>query len=111
MITTIAGGKKSSGWLLEACAEYEKRLRKPFKLEWQFIDEDKIAGKVSKLSGGTFVILLDENGKMLDSVELSSCLKNEIESGRDVVVVIGGAFGHFAPELIERANLVWSLSR
>ena len=35
MIKIIAGGKKNLGWALEACAEYEKRLHKPYILEWK----------------------------------------------------------------------------
>ena len=42
MIRVIAGGKKHASWLAEACVEYEKRLRKPFVVEWQFVDEEKL---------------------------------------------------------------------
>ncbi len=107
----IAGGKKNSGWVLEACAEYEKRLRKPFIMEWQFVDESKLNEKVSKLPASDFVILLDERGKILSSPELSQTIAEPLEAGRNVVFVIGGAFGHFDLEITKRANLVWSLSK
>jgi len=110
MIKIIAGGKKSNGWLVEACAEYEKRLRKPYVISWEFIDEEKLTERVLRLEKSAFVVLLDEHGKMLSSPELSRAITAPLESGRDVVFVLGGAFGHFPSELVERANLVWSLS-
>jgi len=111
MIKIIAGGKKHASWLKEACDEYEKRLRKPWAIEWQFVDEDKLAERVAKLKPDDFMVLLDENGKILNSPELSQALKTPLESGKDVVIVIGGAFGHFGPEIMTRANLTWSLSK
>lgn len=110
MIKIIAGGKRSNGWLVEACGEYEKRLRKPYVVSWDFIDEDKLAERVSRLDRDDFVVLLDEHGKMLNSPALSKVISEPLTSGRDVVFVLGGAFGHFPQEMVNRANLVWSLS-
>lgn len=111
MIRIIAGGKKHVSWLMEACAEYEKRLRKPWSIEWQFVDEEKLPERVAKLDRDDYIVLLDEHGKMLSSLELCETLRHPLETGRDVVLVIGGAFGHFPTEMIERANVVWSLSK
>lgn len=111
MIRIIAGGKKHASWLAEACQEYEKRLRKPFNVEWQFVDEEKLPERVSRLKPDDFMILLDENGKIMSSPELSRAVLNPLENGRDVVLVIGGAFGHFSDEITSRANLIWSLSK
>jgi 23S rRNA (pseudouridine1915-N3)-methyltransferase len=111
MIKVIAGGKKSNGWLYEACAEYEKRLRRPYDLVWDFVAEEKLSERVARLPKDTFVILLDEHGKIVDSLEFSKMMSEPLSSGRDVVLVLGGAFGHFPDELIRRANFVWSLSR
>ena len=111
MITIIAGGKKNNGWVREACAEYEKRLHKPFLAEWQFVEESKLNEKVSRLNANDYLILLDEHGKILSSPELAGMISEPIEAGRNVVLVIGGAFGHFSDEILRRANLVWSLSK
>ena len=111
MIKIIAGGKKHASWLKEACDEYEKRLRKPWTIEWQFIDEEKLTERVARFNKDDFVVLLDENGEMMSSPRLSQSLKVQLENGRDVIIVIGGAFGHFAPEVKARANLIWSLSK
>ena len=111
MIRIIAGGKKHASWLAEAITEYEKRLRKPWVVEWQFVEEDRLAERVARLNKDDFVVLLDENGEMLSSPKLSQTLKTPLENGRDVTIIIGGAFGHFGPEIVTRANLVWSLSK
>ena len=111
MIRVIAGGKKHASWLAEACAEYEKRLRKPFTMSWDFVDEERLAERVLRLPADTFVVLLDEHGKILDSPELSRMISVPLFAGREVVFVLGGAFGHFPDELVNRANLVWSFSK
>ena len=95
MIRILAGGKKHPSWLVAVLEEYEKRLRKPWTVEWQFVDEEKLPERVAKLSRDDFVVLLDEHGKILSSPELSNTLKTPLETGRDVVLVIGGAYGHF----------------
>ena len=111
MIKIIAGGKKHASWLKEACDEYEKRLRKPWNIEWQFIDESKLDERVARLDRDDFVVLLDEHGKMYESPELTHELKAPLETGHDVVIIIGGAFGHFSPDILSRANIIWSLSK
>lgn len=111
MIRIIAGGKKHASWLKEACDEYEKRLRKPWNIEWQFVDEDKLDERVARLDRDDFVVLLDEHGKMFESPELCRELKGPLETGHNVVIIIGGAFGHFSPDILSRANIIWSLSK
>lgn len=111
MIKIIAGGKKNKDWLLEACAEYEKRLRKPFDVAWQFVEESELDSKVLALDKDNFVILLDERGKILSSPELSEKMEAALSSAKTVVFVVGGAFGHFSPEMQARADLIWSFSR
>ena len=111
MIKVIAGGRRHLSWVAEACAEYEKRLHKPFDLEWQFIDEEKLAERVLRLPAEAFVILLDERGKMLSSPEFSAAIAGPLTTGREVAIVLGGAFGHFDAALTKRANLIWSLSK
>ena len=44
MIKIIAGGKKNANWVAEACTEYEKRLRKPFDVVWNFMEEERYYG-------------------------------------------------------------------
>ena len=112
MIKIIAGGKKSSGWVLEACAEYEKRLKKPFDIKWEIYDEEKLAKHLTdwKFSPDEFVILADERGKNITSPELSERLMQAFNSSKSVAIIIGGAFG-VTEEVRNRADFVWSFSK
>ena len=56
------------------------------------------------------VIALDERGQMLDTVGWSAALTRWLPSGRDAVLIIGGADGLDA-SVLERADHRWSLSR
>ena len=61
-------------------------------------------------SGSQFVILLDERGKNLSSPEISSILSQNFVSAKEVVFVIGGAFG-VDEDIRLKSDLVWSFSR
>ncbi len=56
------------------------------------------------------VVLLDEHGKELCSVELAAWLERKRLTARRLVFVIGGPYG-FSPAVYERANEQLSLSR
>lgn len=111
MIKIIAGGKKHVSWVAEACADYERRLRKPFDIEWQIVDEDKLEQLINAWNFGpdTVVIVADEHGKNISSPELADKLGKIFVSSCEPVIIIGGAYG--TPELAkERADFVWSFS-
>jgi len=112
MIRIIAGGKKSSGWILEGVAEYEKRLRKPYDIRWEIMEEDKLNTYLEKwpFSGNDYVILTDERGQNISSIELSERLEKAFVNSKNVVIIIGGAFG-VTEEVRNRADFVWSFSR
>ena len=112
MIKIIAGGKKNAGWVLEACAEYEKRLRKPFDVVWNFMPEDKLDKYLNEwpFLGREFVICCDERGENISSPEFSRRLEKAFTDGREVVILIGGAYG-FTPEVREKADFMWSFSK
>lgn len=112
MIKIIAGGKKSSGWMVEATSEYEKRLKKPFDISWEILEENKLAKKLEKwdFKPSEVVILADERGKNISSPELSDKLTKIFNSSSSAVIIIGGAYG-VSDEVRERADFVWSFSR
>lgn len=112
MIRVIAGGKKSAGWLETAVKEYEKRLKKPFDVKWEFFEEKKLAEKLERwdFSSDETVILTDERGENLSSPELAANLEQSFNYGKTVVVIIGGAYG-VEEKVRKKANLVWSFSR
>ncbi|MBQ9180767.1 23S rRNA (pseudouridine(1915)-N(3))-methyltransferase RlmH [Candidatus Saccharibacteria bacterium] len=113
MIRIIAGGKKSSGWVAEGVAEYEKRLRKPFDVKWETYDEVKLEALLGKwpfVSGRDYVIVADERGENWSSPEFAATCEKAFNGGREVVIIIGGAYG-VSSEVRERADAVWSFSR
>ncbi len=112
MIRIVAGGKKNASWVLEACAEYEKRLRKPYEISWEFVEEEKLYKRLEEwpFSGRDYVICCDERGENISSDEYSRLLEKAFVNGREVVVLIGGAYG-FSESVREKADFVWSFSR
>ena len=112
MIRIIAGGKKSSGWVLDGVEEYEKRLRRPFDVRWEIMEEDKLNSYLDKwpFTGNDYVILTDERGANISSIDLSDKLQKSFVSSKNVVIIIGGAFG-VSQEVRNRADFVWSFSK
>ncbi|MCR5699976.1 MAG: 23S rRNA (pseudouridine(1915)-N(3))-methyltransferase RlmH [Candidatus Saccharibacteria bacterium] len=112
MIKIIAGGKKNTGPQAELIAEYEKRLRKPYEIEWRFMAEEKLDDYLADwpFTGREFVICCDERGQNISSDEYSACLERVFTDGREVIILIGGAYG-FTDTVRERADMVWSFSR
>ena len=112
MIKIIAGGKKNAGWVAESCAEYEKRLRKPFDVSWNFMSEEKLDKYLAEwpFSGREYVICCDERGENISSPEFSAKLEKAFGVGQEVVILIGGAYG-FSDTVREKADFVWSFSR
>ena len=38
-------------------------------------------------------------------------LQTDNRNGKNIVFVLGGAFGHFSPEMQLRADLIWGFSK
>lgn len=112
MIRIIAGGKKHLSWCQEACHEYEKRLRKPFETKWEFYDEEKLKHRLADwpFDNSCFVICCDERGENISSDEYSKILSEAFIAGKEVIVLIGGAYG-FDDNVRGKADFVWSFSR
>jgi 23S rRNA (pseudouridine1915-N3)-methyltransferase len=112
MIRVICGGRKNVGWVLEAVSEYEKRLRKPFDVAWEFVEEEKFLRRLEAwpFSGDELVICCDERGKNISSGEYSEILTGVFVEGRNIVILIGGAYG-FSDSVREKVDFVWSFSK
>lgn len=118
-IRIIAIGKKHESWVAEGIERYQKRLKRPFDIEWVFLPHSSLDGVtarqeeskriISRLDDSDYVILLDEKGKIIDSPNLSGRLLAILEISQQIVIIIGGAYG-VDEKLIDRANFVWSLS-
>ena len=119
-IRVLAVGKKHESWVASGISRYEQRLRKPFATTWQLLAHSTRDGEaaraeeseriLAKVARDAFVVLLDERGANLDSPGLAASLQRGLDAGRDVVLIIGGAYG-VDDRVRERADLVWSLSK
>ena len=124
-IKLLAIGKTDNGSLQTLIADYQKRLGHYIKFEFEIIPDLKKAKHLSeeqqkqkegelilnKISTSDVMVLLDENGKSLDSVEFSNYLQKHMNSGiKQLVFVIGGPYG-FSPEVYQKAKGKLSLSK
>ena len=123
-ITLLAVGKTSDARLQSLIEEYTQRLRHYVPFEFIIIPDVKNAKSLSQeqlktaegnailsfLTPATDVLLLDEHGREFRSIEYADYLQKKMASGKDLTLIIGGAYG-FSKEVYARANGKISLSR
>ncbi len=118
-------GKAHETYVRSGVEDFTARLNRYFTTEWNIIPVPKNAGMMSaqdlRISEGRtilewlnkddYLVALDERGKEMDSIKLSSFMQQRAnESTKRLVFLIGGAYGIDAP-VLQRANLIWSLSK
>lgn len=118
-LKVIAIGKDHEDWVRTGIERYQKRCKKPYDIEWVLLPADALNPAtapeneseriLSRLTSRDYVIVLDERGDMLDTPALSKRIETQLTAGRQLVFVIGGAYG-VSDVLRQRADLVWSLS-
>lgn len=124
-LTTICIGKTDEKQIEELISKYENRLpphwnyrrieipdvknRKNLSEQQQ---KDKEAEAIlQKLQTSDFVVLLDERGKQLNSIEFSEFIQESTnKSVKNLVFIIGGPYG-FSKKIYDRANQKISLSK
>ena len=124
-IKLIAIGKTDAENLQTLIDDYIKRLGFYIKFSIEIIPDIKNAKNLSedqqkqregelilsKLHATDVLVLLDENGKQMDSVNFSEYLQKHMNSGiKQLVFVIGGPYG-FSEEIYKKANGKLSLSK
>lgn len=120
MIRCLVVGKKHETWVADGIDRYQKRLRKPHDIEWVLLPhsayetdrarQEESERIITRLKDDDIVVLLDERGKNIDSPALSSLIQAELSRSRQVVFIIGGAYG-VDSTVHDRADFVWSLSK
>lgn len=123
-IKIIVLGKLKESYWKDAEAEYFKRLGPYAKIEIVALkeeafrkgdDREKIkkveAEKIlSHVAPQDFFVALHEHGKELTSIELSKFLEKESESGKQIIIAVGGPLG-LHDDVLERSNVQLSLSK
>lgn len=117
-------GKNHEPYVEAGINEFTKRIANYFTVSWKIVPVPKNAGLLTEadlkkkeaeiilkmLDAQDYLVLLDEKGKSLSSVQLATFLQSRAnESTKQVIFLIGGAFGVDA-SVVKRANYTWSLS-
>lgn len=124
-IKLIAIGKTDNSELKTLIETYEKRLSHYINFQLEIIPDIKKVKNLSesqqkqkegelildKITSTDCLILLDENGKHLDSVSFSDYLQKHMNSGiKQLIFVIGGPYG-FSDDVYSKAQGKLSLSK
>jgi len=123
-VRVLAVGSRMPKWVREAYDDYVTRLGPNLKVALTEIEAGSRGGSRTPQSAmeteaqrllaavrkDDYVVVLDERGTEMTTRELSSWLGTRMREGQDLVFLIGGPDG-FAPEVVARGNLRWSLSR
>ncbi|WP_104734036.1 23S rRNA (pseudouridine(1915)-N(3))-methyltransferase RlmH [Hanstruepera ponticola] len=124
-IKLLAIGKTDNKQLQTLIADYQKRLGHYIKFDFEIIPDLKKAKNLSaiqqkqkegelillRINPTDILILLDENGKQMDSVVFSQYLQKHMNSGiKQLIFVIGGPYG-FSEEVYNKAQGKLSLSK
>ena len=123
--TLLVVGRTVEQHFITAINEYVQRTRRYIGFDLEVIPELKNTKSLSmkmqkekegelilkELQPGDVVVLLDEGGKELRSVEFADYMKHKMNTvNRRLVFVIGGPYG-FSPKVYEAAHEKLSLSR
>lgn len=118
-------GKSNEAYVKDGIEVFTKRINHYFNAEWTIIPVPKNAGMLSEmdlkkkegtiilewLKADDFLVALDENGKQFSSEGLADFIQQRAtESKKNIVFVIGGAFG-LDEMVLQKAKLKWSLSK
>jgi 23S rRNA (pseudouridine1915-N3)-methyltransferase len=119
----LSVGHKMPSWVELACAEYIKRMPKELATEMVEIKPDKRASgknsevvqeaeakRILEVAGKDYLVVLDERGQEVTSLQLATKIVHWQTLGKDVSLVIGGADG-LHQTLKDKADLLWSLSK
>ncbi len=124
-IKLLAIGKTDNKQLQQLIDNYQKRLGFYIKFSFEVIPDLKKAKNLSeaqqkqkegelilnKLSNSDVLILLDEKGKQMGSIDFSNYLQKHMNSGiKQLVFAIGGPYG-FSQEVNTKAQGEISLSK
>jgi 23S rRNA (pseudouridine1915-N3)-methyltransferase len=110
-------------WVSLACNEYLKRMPREASVEIVEIKPDKRASgknaevvqeaeakRILEAAGRDLLIVLDERGMEVTTVQLAERMQTWLGSGRDVALIIGGADGLHA-SIKQSAHWLWGLSK
>ncbi|MBE5738662.1 MAG: 23S rRNA (pseudouridine(1915)-N(3))-methyltransferase RlmH [Clostridiales bacterium] len=124
-INVVTVGNLKEKYLVEACKEYQKRLSRYHTFNIIEVEEERLpknysdadiskalvkeGQRIEKYLSG-YVIILDLQGKQMDSVEFSKTIEKISLSSDTITFVIGGSYGMSA-EVKARASMSLCFSK
>lgn len=123
-IRTLSIGKTNIDFINVGLTEYNKRISRYIKYEWEELPDVKNAARLPKselkkeegklilkrITPGERIILLDEGGKKHTSKSFANWLEDGVNiQAKDLCFVIGGAYG-FSDEVYLKAETKISIS-
>ena len=123
-ISLLTLGKTTDARLSALIDDYQQRLKHYIPFEFVVVPDIKNAKSLTqeqlntaegeailaRLTPAMDVLLLDEHGREFRSIEYADFLQRKMAAGRDLVLIIGGAYG-FSQAVYDRANGKISLSQ
>ena len=123
-MTLLVTGKTGDARLASLIQDYQQRLTHYVPFEFVVLPDIKNAKSLSEeqlktaegeailrwLTPSMEVVLLDEHGHEFRSIEYAEWLQKKMSAGKDLVLIIGGAYG-FSPAVYARANYKVSFSQ
>jgi 23S rRNA (pseudouridine1915-N3)-methyltransferase len=112
-VRILAVGTRMPEWVTTAYEDYTGRLRKSMRIDLEAVPVGKTRAEEERSllqrAGDDYLVVLDERGKSLTTLQLAKWLGERQQDGRNLSFAIGGPDGH-GPGLLARAKLRWSLS-
>ena len=124
-IRFVTVGKTVENYLVEACSEYEKRIKKYVQYEQIVLRDIKNASSLGfdqvkeqearmlepYMAPNSYSIVLDEHGTEYTSVQFADFVsKKMVSPGKDITFIIGGPYG-LHPRILAMADFKMSLSK
>jgi 23S rRNA (pseudouridine1915-N3)-methyltransferase len=113
-------GKTSERFLTEGIEIYSEKLKHYLQVEIIIIPSSKAKARTKgeesevilrRINPRDYVVLLDESGNQLSSVDLSKQIQKWMnQSFKKIVIITGGAYG-VDQSLMKRADFLWSFSQ
>lgn len=117
-------GKNHEPFVKAGVEDFTQRISRYYPVQWNIIPQPRNAGMMSEmdlkkkegetilkfLEKGDYLVALDERGRQMSSEGLAEFIgKRSNESVKNLVFLIGGAFG-LDEAVLQRADYRWSLS-
>lgn len=117
-IKVISVGRKTDEWYESLYSRFNQRIKRQCSFEEMVLSPGKgsavkqaeASAILAKIKSNSVLILLDETGSLISSVELSRLISENAMLSKDISFVIGGAHG-VSDEIKQKAHLTIALSK